>query len=163
MTLEADNSKDATWWADAAFAVHPDMKSHAGGLLSYGKGAMQTMSRKQKLNAKSSTQAKVFGADDVSSNLLWIKCSMEAQGCKQNPTLMQDNASAILLEKNGCESAGKQSRHIDIRHFHIEDCYERQELDVKCCPTEKMTADHFTKPLQGKKFHEFGKMIVNLG
>ena len=34
LTLEADNLNDAKWWADAAFAVHPDMKSHAGGSLS---------------------------------------------------------------------------------------------------------------------------------
>ena len=50
---------------------------------------------------------------------------MEAQGYKPEPTLlMQDNTSAILLEKNGYESVGKQSRHIKIRHFHIEDCYD---------------------------------------
>ena len=44
LTLEANNLKDATWWADAAFAVHPDMKS---------------VSRKQKLNTKSSAQAEL--------------------------------------------------------------------------------------------------------
>ena len=42
MSLIVDN---ATWWADVAFGVHPDVKSHTGGLLSYGKGAIQTMSR----------------------------------------------------------------------------------------------------------------------
>ena len=163
LTLEADNLKDATWWADAAFAVHPDMKSHTGGLLSYGKGAIQTVSRKQKLNTKSSTQAELVGADDILSSLLWTRYFMEAQGYKQNPTLMQDNTSAILLEKNGYESVGRQSRHINIRYFHIKDCYDRQELDIKYCPTDKMVGDYFTKPLQGKKFYEFRKMIMNLG
>ena len=88
---------------------------------------------------------------------------MEAQGYKQNPTLMQDNTSAILLEKNGYESVGKQSRHVKIKYFFIKDCYECQELDIKYCPTDKMVADYFTKPLQGKKFYEFRKMIMNLG
>ena len=68
-----------------------------------------------------------------------------------------------MKEKNGYKSVGKQSCHINVRHFHIEDCYECQELDIKCCPTDKMTADHFAKPLQGKKFYEFRKMIMNLG
>ena len=121
------------------------------------------MSRMQKLNTKSSAQAELVGADDILSGLLWTRQFMEAQGHKPNPTLMQDNASAILLEKNGYESVGKQSRHINIRHLHIEDCHERQELDIKCCPTDKMMADCFTKPLQGKKFYEFRKMIMNLG
>ena len=70
LTLEADNLNDATWWAYDAFAVHPDYKSHTGGLLSYGKGAIQTMSRKQKLNTKSSTQAELVGPDDILSSLL---------------------------------------------------------------------------------------------
>ena len=88
---------------------------------------------------------------------------MEAQGYKQEPILLlQDNTSAILLEKNGCESVGEQSHHIDFQYFHIKDCYERKELDVKCCPTDKMVADHFAKPLQSKKFYEFRKLIMNL-
>ena len=49
LTLEADNLTDAMWWGDATFAVHPDFKSHTGGSLSYQKGAMQTMSHKQKM------------------------------------------------------------------------------------------------------------------
>ena len=76
------------WWADAAFAVHPDHKSHSGGSLSFGKGAPQTMSGKQKLNTKSSTQAELVGADDVSNGLLWTECFVEAQGYKQNPALL---------------------------------------------------------------------------
>ena len=76
---------------------------------------------------------------------------------------MQDNASAILSENNGYESVGKNSHHINIKYFHIKDCYERKELDIKYCPTDKMTADCCTKPLQGKKFYEFRKMIMNLG
>ena len=59
------------------------------------------MSRKPKLNTKSSTQAELVGADDVLTNLLWTRYFMEAQGYKQNPVLFQDNTSAILLEKMG--------------------------------------------------------------
>ena len=103
------------------------MKSHTGGLLSYGKGAIYTMSRKQKLNTKSSTQAELVGADDILSSLLWTSYFMEAQGYKQNPALFQDNVSTILLEKNGYESVGKQPHHIKIQYFHIKDCYESKK------------------------------------
>ena len=117
-----------------------------------GKELSKLCLENKKLNTKSSTQAKIVGADDVLNNLLWTRCFMEAQGYKQNPTLMQDNTSAILLENNGYESVGKQSCHVKIKYFFIKDCYERQELDIKYCPTDKMVADYFTKPLQGKKF-----------
>ena len=37
---------------DADFAVHVDMKSHTGGVLTMGKGEIQTISMKQMINKK---------------------------------------------------------------------------------------------------------------
>ena len=39
LILAADGSNIIICWADAAYAVHPDMQSHTGGELSLGKGA----------------------------------------------------------------------------------------------------------------------------
>ena len=70
LTLEAKNLSVIEWWADASFAVHKDMKSHTGGIMKMGNGAIQTISQKQKLNTKSSTEAELIGADDVISHLI---------------------------------------------------------------------------------------------
>ena len=40
LTLEADNLQVIKWWIDGAFTTHPDMRSHIGGMLSLGKGAI---------------------------------------------------------------------------------------------------------------------------
>ena len=74
----------------------------------FGHGAVQSNSRKQKLNTKSSTDAELVGADDMSVMILWTKLFMEAQGydVKKN-ILYQDNKSTILLEVNGCQSTVK--------------------------------------------------------
>ena len=121
-TLEKDNTNIVKWWADAAFAVHPDMKSHTGGMMTLGKGAVHSISQKQKVDTKSSTEAELVAADDVSSHLMWTKNFLEAQGHEAKQTVLyQDNTSAMLLEKNGEESSGKRTRHINIRHFYIED------------------------------------------
>jgi len=163
LTLEATNLSIVRWWADAAFAVHSDMKSHTGGAMTLGKGMIQCISQKQKLNTLSSTEAELVGANDVLSHLLWTKNFMEAQGYKAEQTILnQDNTSAILLEKNGRESSGKNSRHINIRFFFIKDRIMNGNLEVNYCPTDDMVADYMTKPLQGAKFYRFRKIIMNL-
>ena len=39
LTLEADDAETLYWYINAAFAVHPDMKSHSGLVFTLGKGA----------------------------------------------------------------------------------------------------------------------------
>jgi hypothetical protein len=56
--LEADNAHIIKWWVDASFAIHPDIKSHMGIIMTLGKGAAYGTSTCQKLNTKSSTEGK---------------------------------------------------------------------------------------------------------
>eukprot|EP00978_Attheya_sp_CCMP212_P045135 scaffold334681_cov33-Attheya_sp.AAC.1 len=48
LVLEVDNLQIVKWWIDASYAVHPDMKSHTGGIMSLGRGAVYAASVKQK-------------------------------------------------------------------------------------------------------------------
>ena len=61
LKLSADKLSVIKWYVDAAFAVHPDFKSHSGGIMTFGNGALQSISRKQKLNTRSSTEAEIVG------------------------------------------------------------------------------------------------------
>ena len=70
LTLELDNNGTLHWWVDAAFTVHHNMRSHTGGMLSLGKGAVFSTSTKQKLNNKSSTKAEFVGVDDLMPKIL---------------------------------------------------------------------------------------------
>jgi hypothetical protein len=45
-----------------------------------GEGPPQSISRKQKLNTKSSTESELVGADDVSVMILWTKLFLEEEG-----------------------------------------------------------------------------------
>ncbi|KAI2493969.1 Reverse transcriptase (RNA-dependent DNA polymerase) [Fragilaria crotonensis] len=148
-------------WVDASYAVHPDMKSHTGGLLSFGTGGLVCKSGKQKLNTKSSTEAELVGASDYLPNLMWVHNFLKGQGYEvKESTLQQDNESAIKLEKNGRMSAGQKSRHIDIRYFWIKDRVQASGVAIQHCPTLEMLADFFTKPLQGNLFRRFRDVIL---
>jgi hypothetical protein len=113
--LSADDLHVIKWYVDAAFAVHPDFRSHTGGNMTYGHGTPMSMSRKQKLNIRSSTEAQLVGPDDLSTLTLWTKLFMEEQGCEiEKNILYQDNKSTILLERNGKRSLSKQTWALNI-------------------------------------------------
>jgi hypothetical protein len=137
------------------------MRSHTGGVMSMGTGALICKSSKQKIHTKSSTEAELVGASDYLPNTIWTKMFLEAQGHKIVENLFeQDNESAIRLEKNGRSSAGKQSRHIDIRYFFIKDRIKTDGINIRHCPTEAMLADFLTKPLQGGLFRKFRDVLL---
>jgi hypothetical protein len=155
LRLGANNLNIIKWWVDASYGVHDNMRSHTGGTMSMGTGAVYSTSRKQKLNTKSSTKAKLVGIDDVLPQALWTKYFMEAQGYGVSTILNQDNQSTIKLSDNGKASSGKGTRHINIRYFFITDRIAQKEVAIQYCPTKAMVADYFTKPLQGELFYKF--------
>ena len=74
------------------------------------------------MNTRSSTEAELIGADDLSVMMLWTKLFMEAQGYHiEKNILMQDNQSAMKLEKNGKKSSSKRTRHLNIKYFFLTD------------------------------------------
>jgi len=163
LTLEADEQMTLKWWVDASFAIHRDMRSHTGATVTLGKGSLYSMSTKQKINTKSSTEAELVGVDDALPMVLWARHFLEAQGYEvQDNVVYQDNQSAILLERNGRASSGRRTRHINIRYFFASDRISKGELKVQYCPTMDMVADFFTKPLQGNLFRKFRALILNL-
>ena len=44
LTLECNNMSIIKWWVDTSFAVHLDMKSHTGTVITLGQGAMYSTS-----------------------------------------------------------------------------------------------------------------------
>lgn len=149
------------WFIDASFACHPDFKSHTGMTMTMGEGAMQILTRKQKLNSRSSTEAELIGVDDAITQVLWTKLFMEAQGYPIDKNIIyQDNKSSILLETNGKSSAGRRSRALNIRYFFVTDQVELGNVTIEYMPTDEMWADYMTKPLQGEKFRKFRALIL---
>jgi hypothetical protein len=161
LTLGADDIAIMRTWVDASYAVHEDMRSHTGGVISFGTGAVMSKSSKQKLNTKSSTEAELVGASDYLTYPIWGKKFLEGQGHELKENIFyQDNQSTMRIEKNGRRSCGPNSRHIDIRYFFIKDRLGLESFDIQYCPTEQMLADFFTKPLQGSLFRKLRAVIM---
>jgi hypothetical protein len=97
------------WYVDAMFAVHADFKSHTGGAMTYGTGAPISISRKQKINTKSSTEAELVGVDDVSTMILWTRLFLNEQGyhISRNVLHQESNWKQMASERE----RGREGQH----------------------------------------------------
>ena len=102
LRLTADNSNFVKWKCNVSYAVHQDMKSHTGTFMTLGKCTITSISKKQKLNTQSSTEAELVGLDDIMGDILWSQKFLQAQGYNiKHNILEQGNKGMIILQENG--------------------------------------------------------------
>ena len=163
LILKGDRKKPPTWSIDAVYSVHGDCKSHTGASFTMGAGSVFTVSCKQKVNTKSSTEAELVAVDDCIGHVLRIRHFLLAQGyaAAETVVILQDNQSAILLEQNGIMSSTKRTKHLNVRYFFCKSKIDAKELVVVWCSTDLLVGDFFSKPLTGAKFEQFRQKIMN--
>jgi hypothetical protein len=65
LILGVDNGGMLMWYVDALFAVHPNISRHTSGGMTMGRDFPISVSTKQKLNTKSSTESELIGVDNM--------------------------------------------------------------------------------------------------
>jgi hypothetical protein len=171
LILGWDGTGKLTWSVNVSFAVHKDMCSHTGAVLTLGQGALMSMSLKQKINTKSLTEAELVGVDNAMNFVEWIQVFVEQQvesinedsilnkiGC--DVVVQQDNTSTIQLQNNGQASSMKRTQHINIRYFYITSKIKSGRMRVIYHPTKQMVSDYLTKPLKGSLFQNHRNSIM---
>ena len=73
LILRAGRLNVIKWWVDATYATHEDMRGHTRANVLLGRGSVIRMSKKQKINMRSSTEADILGVDDSLPGALWTK------------------------------------------------------------------------------------------
>ena len=163
LILKMDNSGVINIMIDGSFAVHQNMRSHTGMVTSMGTGALLSASGKQKINTRSSTEAEIVAVDEGITKPLWLRNLLLAQGQPVDDCILfQDNQASMRLEKNGFASAGKRTKHFEIRYWFTTDLVKRGVLSIEHCPTLDMVADVLTKPLQGSLFQKHRNTIMGI-
>jgi hypothetical protein len=159
LRAEALNPIPILVYADASFAIHPDGKSHSGLTITLGEGSVLSKSTKQKIVTKSSTEAELVCASDSIPIAYYIRDIINDIGHETMIILYQDNLGTIQLLKNGSNSL--RTKHINVKYFHLKEKFEDGEIQIEHMPTEFMTADILSKPLQGFLFHELKSRLLN--
>ena len=148
-------------YIDAAFGCHMDGKSHSAAVITLGNTPIMTISRKQKIVTRDSTEAELVALSDLILMGEWLHEYLRESGIKlKKPVVYQDNTSTIALVKD--LSVGKMRS----KHFRARRAVVHQELvifktmEIQYISTKEMIADLLTKPLTGDIFHQLAKKIL---
>lgn len=150
-------------YIDAAYGVHQDSgKSHTGCSIVLGEaGPLFAKSAKQKIVTKSSTEAELVGLSDTASQAIHLRNFIIAQGYETGPAVIyQDNMSCMALIKRGGPGS-ERSRHINIRHFWLNEKVAQEEVLIEHLGTADMFANILTKPVQGAQFDRERQGLTN--
>jgi hypothetical protein len=152
VVLSASDNLQLVAYIDASYGVHADGKSHSGLYLTIGKGPVLVRSSKQKLTARSSTEAELVALSDNVTYVIWARDFLLAQGYEVGPAVIyQDNQSTIAMVKQS-ETVQVKSKHIKVRRSHVKELVDDGSVVVEYKPTGLMVADVLTKALQGNLF-----------
>ncbi|GJS14308.1 hypothetical protein Tco_0408780, partial [Tanacetum coccineum] len=121
-----------------------DRKSTTGGCQFLGRRLISWQCKKQTIMANSTTEAEYVAAAHCCGQVLWIQNQMIDYGFNfMNTKIHIDNESTICVVKNPVYHS--RTKHIEIRHHFIRDCYEKRLIDVLKIHTDSNVADLLTK------------------
>ncbi|KAD3337079.1 hypothetical protein E3N88_32599 [Mikania micrantha] len=100
-------------------------KSTSGGCQFLGNCLVSWQSKKQTSVATSTAEAEYIAAASCTSQILWLQTQLLDYGIKESKTLLlMDSASALCIVKNPVQHS--RTKHIEIRHHFIRDCFEKE-------------------------------------
>ncbi|GJY15817.1 putative ribonuclease H-like domain-containing protein [Tanacetum coccineum] len=123
-----------------------DRKSTTRGCQFLGRRLISWQCKKQTIVATSTTEAKYVAAASGCRQVLWIQNQLLEYGYNfMNTKIYIDNNSAICIVKNHVYHS--RTKHIEIRHHFIRDCYEKKLINVDHIHTDDNVADLLLKLL----------------
>ncbi|GJW35512.1 putative ribonuclease H-like domain-containing protein [Tanacetum coccineum] len=136
-----------------------DRKSTTGGCQFLGRRLISWQCKKQTIVANSTTEEEYVSAANFCGQVLWIQNQMMDYGFNfMNTKIHIDNESTICIVKNPVYHS--RTKHIEIRHHFIRDCYEKRLIDVVKIHTDNNVADLLTK---GFDVTRFNFLVVSIG
>ena len=138
---------------DAAYAVHPDGRSHSATVLTVGTAPVGYVSRKIKTIANSSTAAEGYTLGDGIPLVVWTRDLVKWLGYPQNgPAAVSQDNTAVIQMSTKHDSLFNRSKHMLIKFLFIRDHVDRKVITLRYVRTTELTADLLTKALYGPNF-----------
>nr|GEX84871.1 putative ribonuclease H-like domain-containing protein [Tanacetum cinerariifolium] len=128
-----------------------DRKSTTGGCQFLCRRLISWQCKKQTIVATSTTEAEYVAAASCCGQVLWIQNQLLDYGFNfMNTKIYIHNNSAICIVKNPVYHS--KTKHIEIKHHFIRDCFEKKLISVDHIHTDENVADLLTKPFDAGRF-----------
>ncbi|GJV62149.1 putative ribonuclease H-like domain-containing protein [Tanacetum coccineum] len=162
-TIVAISSTEAEYVAAASCCAQtmrvPFALSTLGGCQYLGRRLVSWQCKKQTIMAISSTEAEYVAAASCCAQVLWMQNQLLDYGFNfMNTEIHIDNESTICIVRNPVLHS--KTKHIQIRHHFIRDCYEQRLINVVKVHTDDNVADLLTK---GFDLARFNFLVVTIG
>ncbi|GJX38259.1 hypothetical protein Tco_0251562 [Tanacetum coccineum] len=136
-----------------------DRKSTTRGCQFLGRRLISWQCKKQTIVATSTTEAEYVAAASGCGQVLWIQNQLLDYGYNfMNTKIFIDNNSAICIVKDPVYHS--RTKHIEIRHHFIRDCYEKKLINVDHIHSDDNVADLLTKAFDVGRFQY---LVVSIG
>lgn len=155
LKLSSRNCLDLHIFSDASWAEDSiDRKSNSGYYCMLYGGAISWCSRKQDIVSLSSTESEYVALAESCKELTWIRmiCKQFEIEVPNTIEVFTDSQSCIKMIKN--QKFSNRTKHIDTKYHYVRHLADRNEIELKYCPTEVNIADMMTKPLGSIKIEQ---------
>ncbi|CAL1363912.1 unnamed protein product [Linum trigynum] len=153
--FSASSSLELCAYSDADWAGDPtDRRSTTGYCFFLGSSLISWRSKKQKVVARSSTEAEYRALADTTAELLWLRWLLDDLTAPQTSAtrLYCDNQSAIQISHN--DVFHERTKHIEIDCHLVRHHLRDNTLSLVPVSSEHQTADVLTKSHFPSRFHD---------
>ncbi len=128
-------------------------KSVSGMVHMLAGGTVLYKTKYQDVIAQSTSEAEFIAAAEAGKQILYLRSILSELGLPQShaTVLLEDNQGALLMAN--AQKPTKRTRHMDIKHFALQDWVDRDLLLLKRIATESNYSDAMTKPLARTLFY----------
>ena len=147
-------------YVDASYAIHPDCRSHQGAIIRLGSTSAPFHAKSSVIKnvVRSSTEAEIFAANDLVSDLLWAIDLMTELGFPQQT--YEDNQAVVHLLTAPDFNFQTRSKHIRDRYSFLREQLESKTLTFIHVPSPAQQSDGLTKPLVGNLFQRMVQWLM---
>ena len=135
-------------------------KSVSGIILRLAGGTIFYKTKYQDTIALSSTEAEFTAAAEAGKYILYVRTILDQIGVPQHhaTVLYEDNQGALLMAN--AQQPTKRTRHMDIKHFSIQDWVKRDLIRLKRIATNDNFSDVMTKATARVLFYRHMEYIL---